>query len=100
MKKLVDESLNEFYGDNYVSTASNDVTREIPEGYMPPEEFGAFIDTLLDLDRDEAIKKLQDFMTGDNQYIHTELGEIEGKDLYKAEINKFIEKFDDGTWMA
>jgi hypothetical protein len=99
MKKLVHESLFELYGQGWQSSSTDDVTMQskpTPSGWMDPAEFENWVQDLVDQDLGiaEATKQLKAFFA-ENEYMHGELGEVEGADLYKSGIDIFINRYED-----
>jgi len=89
MKKLVYESLFEVY-DAQGNWSSNFAGTD----KMPPEEFEQLIQDLVDQDLpvEDAVPELKAIFD-EYPYMHEELGEVEGRDLYKKGIDIFIQKY-------
>ena len=91
MKKLVHESLFELY-DAEGSWSSNFPGTD----KMPAEEFEAMVQDIVDqnLGVEEASRQLKAIFE-EYPYMHEELGEMEGRDLYKKGIDIFIDRYQD-----
>ena len=83
---------------NEISIIVKDLLEELPEALPEKEEqisaedFDKFVDTLLNLPREEAFSKLKTFMD-EHPYTHEELGELPGRNKYKKSFDKFAKNF-------
>lgn len=61
---------------------------------VSPEEFTAFVQGLIDsnMSAAQASYELKSFMDA-NPYMHEEIGEIEGRDMYKEGVDLFMDHF-------